>query len=203
MKHILISVTFLFLTIPAFGQIANAQPCTLKASQAPPVRGVRLDMMADELFPLFSSSTEDSARIKQSLTAVEGYPHFGYAYFGLNLSDFANREQVAGINYLSVGLFDRRVVSLTVQYERFPKGANWKNTDDLIQKFSDAFHLPGPNEWVNDPGQGRKILRCNGFEVTVSSGDPASIAFVNRDWVQTQKDRTAAFEEQRRRDFKP
>jgi len=203
MKHILISVTFLLLTIPAFGQTANSQPCTLKPSQAPSVRGVRLDMMADELFPLFSSSTEDSARIKQSLAAAEAYPNFGYAYIGLNLSDFANREQVAGIDYVSVGFFDRRVVSLTVQYERFPKGANWKNIDELIQRFSDAFHLPGPNEWVNEPGLGRKILRCNGFEVTVSHGEQAAIAFVNRDWQQTQKDRTAAFEEQRRRDFKP
>jgi len=204
MRCIFLSASVLLIAISTYAQTGNSpQPCKLKLSEAPAVRGVKLGMMADELFPLFSSGSEASARIKQNLSAAEGYSNFGYANLGLNLSDAANKEQFAGINAMRVSTFDRRIVVLGVQYDQFPKGARWKNSDDLIQRFSDAFHFPGPKEWVNDPDSNHKKLVCAGFDVFVSAGDQAGIVFVNRDWQQTQKDRAAAFEDQRRHEFKP
>ena len=205
MRLVIVSA-FVLLTAIATHSQTEGQPrtCTLKLSQAPAVRGVKLGTMADELFPLFPSGSETTQRIRQSLSAADGYPNFGYSFFGLNLSDTANKEQFAGINNLTVSTFDRRIVSLNVQYDRFPKGARWKDTDELIQRFSDALRLPGPKEWVNDPEQqNRKKLICTGFEAFITGSDQPDIFFINRDWQQLQKDRAAAFDEERRREFKP
>ena len=70
MKHILVSAAFLLLTISAQAQTADPHPCTLKLSQAPAVRGVKLDMTADELFSLFPGLSE---KVAYTLN-TEGYP---------------------------------------------------------------------------------------------------------------------------------
>src|SRR5262245_40064303 len=132
MKPILFLAFLLLMAISVCGQSAPAPACTLKLSQAPVVRGVKLGTTVDQLFPLFSNGSETSARIKQTLSAAEGYPNFGYAFFALDLSEAANQEQFAGVNRVSVSTFDHRIVSLSVQYDRFPKGARWQDTDDLV-----------------------------------------------------------------------
>ena len=202
MKPILLSILLLMTAISTYSQTENPSQCTLKLSQAPVVRGVKLGMKAEELLPLFTSDRENN--IKQSLAAGTGYPNFGYSNLGFGPSDVINREQFAGITSFYLGVFDGRIISVAVNYERFPKGARWNGHDDLIQKFSDAFHLPGPKGWINDPDQSnRKKLMCAGFDVYVEALVQPSITFVNRDWVQTQKDRAAAFDEQKRHEFKP
>jgi hypothetical protein len=193
----------LLIAISTYGQSDSPpQPCTLKLSQAPAVRGVKLGMTVDELFALFPGSS-DSLNIKQTLSAAEGFPKFGDAYFGISPSSWGNKERFAGINYYSLHTFDRRIIGLSVQYDGFPSGARWKSTDDLIQRFSDSLHLPGPKEWGPDPNNPVKKLKCDGFEVTVSAGDQASIYFYTSGWEGPKRERLAAFEEQKRREFKP
>jgi hypothetical protein len=205
MKHILLSASLLLIAISTQGQTASLppQPCTIKLSQAPSVRGVKLNMTVDELLPLFPGSS-DSGGIKNSLTAAEGYPNFGYGSFGISPSNWANKERFAGISSYFFSTFDRRIVALTITYDRFPEGARWKNPDDLIQRFSDSLHLPAANYWAPDPdSNSRKKLKCDGFEIFVTAGEQSAIAFYNRDWEGTKKERQAAFEEQKRREFKP
>jgi hypothetical protein len=48
-----------------------------------------------------------------------------------------------------------------------------------------------------------KKLICDGFEVAVSAGDRGSISFYTNSWEGIRKERLAAFEEQKRREFKP
>jgi hypothetical protein len=135
---------------------------------------------------------------------VEGYPNFGYASFGISPSNWANKERFTGINSYQFSVFDRRIIGLTVYYERFPDGPRWKNTDDIIQRFSDSFHLPAPNYWAPDPDTGtRKKLKCDGFEIFASAGEQGSIVFYTRSWEGTKKERLAAYDEQKRREFKP
>jgi hypothetical protein len=202
MKHLLLSASLLLISFTAYGQTNSppAQPCTLKIAQAPAVRGVKLGMTVDEVLPLFPGSSESGA-VKQSLSTAEGYPNFGYAYFGLDPSSWGKPERFAGINSYFISTFDRRIVGLTVTYQQFPAGARWKNADDLIQRFSDALHLPGPNAWVSD-SRGRK-LQCDGFEIYVGAGESSSISFYTQGWEGTKRERLAAFEEQKRREFKP
>jgi hypothetical protein len=206
MRHILVSASVLLIAISTYGQSDSPpQPCTLKLSQAPAVRGVKLGMTVDELLPLFPGSS-DSLGIKNVLSAAEGFPRFGDTTFSISPSSWGNKEWFAGISSYFFHTFDRRIIALTVQYDGFPSGARWKSADDLIQKFSDSLHLPGPKEWAPDPNNPYnpiKKLKCDGFEVTVSAGDQGSIYFYTGGWEGTKRERLAAFEEQKRREFKP
>ena len=205
MKHILLSASLLLMAVSTYGQTnsPSSQPCTLKLSQAPAVRGVKLGMAVDELLSLFPGNS-DNAGIKQALSAAEGYSHFGEATFYIHPSLGANKERYSGIAAYFLRSFDGRLVSIEVQYESFPAGARWKSADDLIPRFSDSFHLPGPGDWAPELGNLRKRLKCDGFEIVVTTdGDRGSIAFINRSWVQTQMERLAAFEDAKRREFEP
>ena len=204
MKHILLSAFLLLAAISTYGQTDGPppEPCRLKLSQAPAVRGVKLGMTVDELLPLFPGIT-DTSGINRMLSAAEGYPHFGDASFSIGPSSWANTDRFAGISSYFVHTFDRRIIALGVQYEGFPTGARWKDPDDLIQRFSDSLHLPGPKDWAGGPTNPNRTLKCDGFEIQVSGGDQASIRFYTRSWEGTKTERLAAFEAQKRREFKP
>jgi len=205
MRHILLSAFLLLTAVSTYGQTGSPppQPCTLKISQAPSVRGLKLGMTMDELFPLFPGMS-DSEGIKQTLSTAESFPKFGDTAFSINPLSWGNKERFAGISDVWVHTFDRRIIGLSVRYDEFPGGARWKNADDLIQRFSDSLHLPGPKEWGPDPyNTSVKKLMCDGFEVAVSAGDRGSISFYTHSWEGIRKERLAAFEEQKRRDFKP
>ena len=203
MRHIPGSTLLLLIAISTYSQTENPPlPCTLKLSQAPAVRGVKLGMTVDELLPLFPGSSYSEV-IKGALATAEGFPRFGEASFVLSPVNWGNKEHFAGINNYFFRLFDRRVVLFEARYEQFPQGARWRGPDELIQRFSDSLHLPGPKEWATDPGTSRKHLRCDGFDVTVSAGDQGTITFYTRGWEGTKNEREAAFEEQKRREFNP
>ena len=203
MRQFLLSVFLLLTAVSTYSQTDRPpQPCTLKLSQAPAVRGLRLGMMVDELFPLFPVNV-DTGGIKFALSSAEGFPRFGDYSFSVNPSSWENNERFAGISSFFVHTFDRRIIGISFQYDRFPRGANWKTPDDLIQRFSDSFHLPGPKDWPTDPTNPVKRLKCDGFEVTITASDQASIGFYSSSWEGTKKERLAAFEEQKRREFKP
>ena len=205
MRHLLVSSLLLLIAISTYGQTDNPapQPCTLKLSQAPAVRGVKLGMTIDELLPLFPGAG-DSGVINGVLSRAEGYSNFGAASFFITPSDWGNKEHYTGVGSYFFRVFDRRVVGLDVNYDRFPAGPRWKNADELIQRFSESYHLPAPRKWTPDPDNTRKRLKCDGFEITAAAeSDRGIISFQNRSWVETQKDRLAAFEDQKRREFKP
>ena len=203
MRQILLAASFLLLTISLNLQTASAQqPCTLKLSQSPSMRGVKLGMTVDQLLSLFPGSS-DNAEIKQRLSASEGYPDFGDVSFYLAPSRYATGDHFAGVAEFYISSFDGRVVGVRVQYLNFPTGARWRRVDDLVEKFADSFHLPGPKDWEAN-GADTRQLKCDGFETAVwAAGDSSSISLFDRSWVQTKQARSAAFEEQKRREFKP
>jgi hypothetical protein len=201
MKHILVWAAFLLLTVSAYAQTAVPQPCTLKLSQAPAVRGVKLDMTLDELFSLFPGLSDRVG----SPANWEGYPNFGVTSFAITPSNYSTQDRFAGIDQFYVTLFDRRAVALAVNYPAFPKGARWRNTDELVQIFSESLHLPSYKSWAAEETYPQRRLNCDGFQIAITAADErAHIRFENKTkWEQTQKDRLAAFEEQKRREFKP
>ena len=204
MRHVLVSLAFYFLTVSLQGQTAGtpSQPCRLKPSQAPAVRGVKLDMTVDELVSLFPG-LDERINLKQRVSQAEGYSSFGYLVFDIDPSSYSTKDKFAGIGHYRFQLFDRRVVTLYVYYPSFPTGARWQNIDDLVQRFANSLHLPNAQDWTYE-GSTQKRLTCDGFEIVVSSAnDRAQITFDNPQWVQTQKERLTALEEQKRREFKP
>ena len=202
MRHILVSASVLLIVISTYGQSDKAPPpCTLKLSQAPAVRGVKLGMSVDDLLALFPGSSEI---LSETLKAAEGYPNFGFTTFAVTPSRYTTKDRFAGIQNYYVRSFDRRVVGLDVTYSTFPMGARWRNIDDLVQRFSDSLQLPKPKDWAKTETYPQEKLKCDGFEIEVSAAnDRAVIGFNERSWEQTPKDRLAAFEEEKRREFKP
>src|SRR2546421_25329 len=209
MKQLVATAGFVLSTaLSVYSQTPAPQtslhPCTLTLAQAPSVRGVRLGMTVDEFLALFPGSNDDG-QVKRALSQADGYPQFGKAFFGVTPANYATKDLFGGISFYTVQSFDRRIVQLNVIYEGFPNGPKWKNVDDLIQKFAESFHLPGAKDWLLEPSTSdRKGLACNGFQVWASTAnDRSNLTFFHNDWIPTQKERLARYEEQKRSEFKP
>lgn len=202
MKTLITAAFLLFATSTSAQTSATPAACTLKTPQAPAVRGVKLGMPVDELLALFPGSSDI---LSEQLKGAEGYSNFGYTAFTLTPSRYTTKERFAGIETFNIRSFDRRVVGLDVNYYAFPAGSRWRNIDDLVQKFSDSLHLLSPKDWIRNEYLPQEKLKCDGFEISVSSvNDRAEISFnEDRSWEQTQKQRFAAFEDEKRRAFKP
>lgn len=170
--------------------------CNLAREKAPAIRGVKLGLTADELHTLLPGIRED---YKDVLVSARKFPEFGGAFLNATVVD----KDIEGFNF---SLFDDHVVQYTVFYRgpnSVPRGPNWPNLDDFIARFADAYHLPGPANWLLDSGF--KVLKCKGFEVRIntSSGARLWVSEPGNPWVAEQKKRRDAYEEQLRRDFKP
>jgi hypothetical protein len=174
--------------------------CNLAREKAPAIRGIKLGMTSDEIHAVLPGLRED---YKDFVSSARNFPQFGSAFLNTNVVDKDRFNGIEGINFQ---LFDDHLVQYNVFYRgpnSVPRGPYWPNADDLIARFADAYHLPGPANWVPDAGS--KILRCKGFEVHIntSSGAQIMVREPGNPWVAEQKKRREAFEEQLRRDFKP
>ena len=174
--------------------------CNLAREKAPAIRGIKLGMSSDELYAVVPGIGEN---YKAVMVRARNFPQFGFVSLSANSID---GDKFNGIDGLSFQFFDERVVQYYVEYRgpnSVPRGAYWPNVDDLIARFADAYHLPGPANWVGNAYS--KILRCKGFEVRINTSVNTQIHVVEpgTPWVAEQKKRREAFDEQLRRDFKP
>jgi hypothetical protein len=198
MNRILFTCILLLLFVGTLiGQTSDQfTACNLAREKAPSIRGVKLGMTADELHTLLPGMRED---YKDVLVNARKPPEFGAALLAASVVD----KDIEGFNFR---LFDDHVVQYSVYYRgpnSAPRGPNWPNTDDLIARFADAYHLPGAVNWIADTGA--RVLRCKGFEVRIGASNGARIVVEEpgHPWVAEQKKRREAYEEQLRRDFKP
>jgi hypothetical protein len=93
----------------------NTSKCSLTAAQAPAIRGIKLGMSAEEIVSIFPGSSQ-RPEIKMALESSEGYPNYGVArlYFQLPTYPTVAKGRFAGIDGISVTLFDGRVAELQV-----------------------------------------------------------------------------------------
>jgi hypothetical protein len=196
--------TMALLAVPAMSQQSTQQPgesqCTAKFAQALSIRGVHLGMSADELFALFPWLAE-SPNIKSRLENAKEQPNFGVVAFALEPRDNAGKEKLAGISHLQVTLFDNRIVSYYVSYEGPPRGAEWNDLDEWIAKLSETLNLPGSSEWISTGGS--KALNCEGVRIIAGAGGVGSVSVSTDDWRKQIKAREKAYQDKKRRDFKP
>lgn len=139
--------------------------CSLNAAQAPMIRGtVKLGMTAQELLPVFPGNNEAN---KNALDHSEGFPNFGVARLGF----FPGKDdRFAGIQSLLVVVFDGRVAEISVNYEQYPVGPQWRKVDDFVAKLSEAFRLPAAGDWrTADYDSKIKILTCSGWSLQPGS----------------------------------
>jgi len=176
--------------------VQSSTGCNLAREKAPAIRGVKLGLTANEIHTLLPGMRED---YKDVLVNAQKFPDFGAASLTASVVD----KDIEGFNFR---LFDDHVVQYNVFYRgpsSVPRGPYWPNADDLIARFADSYHLPGPASWIAEAGA--RVLRCKGFEVRVNTPNGASIVVEEpgSPWVAEQKKRREAFEEQLRRDFRP
>jgi len=131
----LFAVTLIALTPARSQEPAKSQSLPTPA-QAPAIRGIKLGMSAQEILSLFPGSGE-RPDIKYALDHSEGFSNYGVATFSFHLKNHtpADKLRFAGVNILSVTLFDGRVAELWVDYtsrEDHPSGPTWFNVDDFI-----------------------------------------------------------------------
>lgn len=197
----LLAITILFVATSAVcGQSANMQPsqCSLKLSQSPAVRGIKLEMKLGDVLAMFPGSREDQI-VKNNIVSDESFPRFGVVNVGVAPTKYA-RERFKDIESMYFTFIDEQLVEYHVQYSRPP----WPKLDDFVDKVAEALNLPPAQNWASDAPY-RKTLDCNGFRIQASTADGRGALKVRTgdDPSQIQRQRRAAAEAQARREFRP
>ena len=142
--------------------------CKLTLAQAPVIRGLRLGMTSDELFAIFPANGREEFDRVQQLKNAEIYPNYGYASFQFNPSNYATKDRFTGIGRLTLGLFDRKVVSISVDYWNTPRFDRPGQAMEIIIR---QFGLPELKDW---PGSSEYLsyasLPCDGFSFQAYAG---------------------------------
>jgi len=159
-------------------------------------------MSAEEVFALFPGSAERMEN-KNAMARAQVLPNYGVARLSFQLAEYPTaKERFSGIDFMSITLFDGRATEISVAYTGYPKGPSWLNVDDFITKLSDAFALPSAKDWQTR-GEFSKTLKCSGFEIRANSNRNGSISLSSNSYTETVRQRAAADEEKKRREFKP
>ena len=206
MKALLsMAAVFILTTVSVYSQSSAVTPCSLKVGKSPDVRGVKLGMKTEDLLALFPGSA-DRDEIRNTLSKVEGYPHFGVISIHIGPSMYSTKARFEGIDSFSFLLVDGRVGEFHVQYRPPPFGPKWQRPNDFIAKLAEAYELPPPANWISDPNiDAVKTLRCDGFQLTASTIHYQGTLRVaaTESPLTTKQQRQAAFEENIRSGFKP
>src|SRR3954471_12174270 len=161
MKYILSLAVILLTAVPNYSQepVSQVSPCTLKISQSPAVRGIKLGMTLDQTLAMFPGS-RDNDYVKSVITGPQLFPTFGVINLIIDPSSYGNKEHFAGINSFNFTFIDDRMVDYYVEYARPP----WPQLDDFIGKVADAFQLPPASHWTTENSIHKK-LACDGFRI--------------------------------------
>lgn len=187
-------------------QPTGESKCTAAMAKSLTIRGIHLGMSADEFFALFPGAAE-RPEIRSALENAQVPPNFGRTYFWLFPGSYPTKERFAGVNQITINLFDNRVVAYTIEYDGYPSGPSWSNLDEWIAKLSETLHLPDAGEWLQKPyeqSSTSKTLNCEGYQIVASNLNARGIIDVHEGGIdQKQSARNKAYQEKKRRDFKP
>jgi len=148
--------------------------CKLTLAQAPVIRGLRLGMTSDELFPIFPANEREEFDRAQQLKNAEGPPQYGHTFFQFDLSKYPTKDRFTGINRLSFSLLDRKVVSISAHYLNTPQFDRMGQLMEIITKqfgLPEFKDWPGYNEYSSNPS-----LSCDGFTFQVARETSSSFS---------------------------
>lgn len=213
MSRVIFAILFtLFMCVTLSAQTPDQQlpsqsKCTLTLSQSPAIRGFKLGMTAEQLLSLLPEVFNGQS-FKQALETAQGYPKYGVVGWNFQPESYppAIKDRFAGIDSISITLFDGRLAEMHVIYRgpySFPIGPKWLSIDDFIAKLSQGFALPGAKDWL-ETSQFSKILKCSGLEIEASTlNRQGAISLRGNTYRETVRERAAADDERRRSEFKP
>lgn len=196
-KHVMALLPLMVLTVSAYSQTSGDSNCSLTATNAPTVRGLRLGMTTDQLQAVFPGSLKRK-EIRDALKKAQATTNIEPVYLSFDPALDSGKEQFAGVDSVSAGLLNGRVVDFTVLYG----GATWSAVDGWVAKLAEAFKLPGAQSWKVGPSETpNKVLVCDGIAIEAAVlGGGASIRILHK---TMQSDLANAAEEKRRREMKP
>jgi hypothetical protein len=204
MKQILsIAAVLVFLAVSATGQEQSQEftPCRLTVAQSPVIRGLKLEMTAEELFNIFPENVSREWS-RANFSRAQTYPSMGVSYYQLDPAPI-NLTDRSPFEVLTVTFLDRRLVGMRLTYRRFPDGPQWPASGDFVARLVESYHLPASQSWVIDNDQSRHV-QCNGFLIRAGIlGGTGYFALEDNSYQKVQKERRNAYEETIRRDFKP
>lgn len=150
---------------PSGSSAQEKSPCTLKMSQAPILKGLRLGITPNEVLALFPGSADDAevrAQLSRPARAM------GNSSFLIRPEKFGSKAEFLSISQITVSLLDGRVSSYTISY----KGPQWKDVDEFISKFIEGTQLPAADQWQAYSGLDTqmKTLHCADFSVRLFAG---------------------------------
>lgn len=184
------------LTLVQAQQTPPVGKCSLTLAQAPKIRDIRLGMSSEDVLKMFPGSSDEPYIRAQLSTADQ---RFGIVGFSIPTT-LLPRPKFTGVNSLSVVFLDNRLSEYSFSYA----GIEWKNVDDFISKFSEAFNLPQPETWERSNVPSLKKLNCQSFEMWASADAGGSwIRIPIPESQQIVSDRQEAQKEKARKEFKP
>jgi hypothetical protein len=186
---------------PRAEQPQPAPKCNLTLAQAPVVRGLRLGMSLSELLALFPVSRYNTS-INQEVSRAEKLPELGEATLSFGLHQYPEGEdRFAGVSQVGVTIFDRKVVSFTIQY-KWETEAQW-TVESWIRKLAEAFNLPGSENWVRACERCHEAaLNCGGLKIEVSLY-PNRVILTAPSYQEEIRRRAKAIAEKKQGEFKP
>ena len=204
-KRAMAFFTIVFVTISSGSLALSQSKCSLTEVNSPSVRGVRLGMSTEQLLALFPGSAKRWAKEpkkmrdarEKAMAATSSEP----VYLSFEPATDAAKDEFAGVDSVSVGLYKGRVVDFSLLYV----GAAWRTIDEWVAKLSETLKLPGAQDWMVGPSENpNKVLKCDLIEIEAAiQGGSASIRIRNTEYIKSIEERTNAAEEKKRRDLKP
>ena len=175
--------------------VSATTSCTLKMSEAPVIRGLKLGMTVEEVLAVFPGSKDD-AELHSTLSKPPG--RFGNSSFLITPSKYGSAANYKDVSRINISLLDGRVSSFTVNYV----SRQSPSVDKFIEKFNEGKNLPPPDQWEPYPGMDTqmKTLTCNGFSIRIfDGGEGANLDYVlveDLEADKTLKDRRKKAREQ-------
>ena len=197
-----ICLTLVLLSVATYSPVAKQRTyqtkCNLTEANSPNIRGIHLGMTTQQVLAFFPGKSERE-NIDEALEFAKKRGQ-DTVVLGFEPESQSSKDRFKGIGSLSATLHKGRVVDFSVAYY----GVTWTTIDDWIAKLSEAYRLPGAQEWAAGPDETpNKVLSCNGFEIEAAiQGAGASIRVRDTGFAREAGERTSS-EDRKRREFKP
>jgi hypothetical protein len=148
----------------AASTVQEKQPCPLKISEAPVIKGLKLGMTPDDVLKLFPGSKDDP-QVRSQLSQP---PKFGATSLTIRPEKYESKADFSEISLVSVSTLDGRVSSVALHY----RGPHWSHVDQFVAKFVEGTNLPGAEQWEAFVGQDTqlKTLTCAEFSIRLYAG---------------------------------
>jgi hypothetical protein len=193
MKLIIASLYIALSLASTFAQPLTTSPvratCTLTPTEAPEIRGIKLGMTVEKVSQAFPQIKDELATLK-SASALEH--NFGLAQIPVRPP--ATEPKYSGVEYFKLVFLDEKLVDMAIGYKPVP----WRNVDDFLQKFIDAYRLPPIALWQGNAEE--KDLQCDDLELGAKR-DYFRVSLGS--YRKTVQSRDEAAKEKARRDFRP